>query len=123
MNFDYAASAPPLASVHRAVTTAMSHYASIHRGQSYLSRVSTAAYERARETIAESTGARADDVVVFTRNTTDALILLAEADPGRVVHFDIEHHANLLPWRAANGLRSSPQETRRREPAARSTAN
>ena len=53
VNFDYAASAPPLASVHRAVTDAVEHYASIHRGQSYLSRVSTASYERARETIAE----------------------------------------------------------------------
>ena len=99
VNFDYAASAPPLASVHRVVTTAMAHYASIHRGQSYLSRLSTAAYERARETIAELTGARPDDVVVFTRNTTDALNLLASAVPGRVVHLDIEHHANLLPWR------------------------
>jgi selenocysteine lyase/cysteine desulfurase len=101
VNFDYAASAPPLASVHRAVTTTMAYYASIHRGQSYLSRVSTAAYEHARSKIFEATGARADDVVVFTRNTTDALTLLASAVPGRVVHFDIEHHANLLPWRTA----------------------
>jgi selenocysteine lyase/cysteine desulfurase len=99
VNFDYAASAPPLAGVHRAVTAAMTHYASIHRGQSYLSRMSTAAYEQARETVAAQTGARSDDVVVFTRNTTDALILLASATPGRVVHLDIEHHANLLPWR------------------------
>src|SRR5580692_6179091 len=58
VNFDYAASAPPLASVHRAVTAAMSHYASIHRGQSYLSRVSTATYEEARAIIAELTHAR-----------------------------------------------------------------
>jgi selenocysteine lyase/cysteine desulfurase len=99
VNFDYAASAPPLASVHRIVTEALAHYASIHRGQSYLSRASTAAYERARELVAEHTGARADDTVVFTRNTTDALNLLADAVPGRVVHFDFEHHANLLPWR------------------------
>jgi selenocysteine lyase/cysteine desulfurase len=98
VNFDYAASAPPLAAVHRAVTRTLSYYASIHRGQSYLSRVSTAAYERARDTVGRLTGARADDVVVFTRNTTDALNLLAAAVPGRVVHLDIEHHANLLPW-------------------------
>src|SRR5579875_3496092 len=98
VNLDYAASAPPLAAVHRAVTRTLSYYASIHRGQSYLSRVSTAAYERARETVARLTGARVDDVVVFTRNTTDALNLLAAAVPGRVVHLDIEHHANLLPW-------------------------
>jgi selenocysteine lyase/cysteine desulfurase len=102
INFDYAASAPPLAAVHRAVTAALTHYASIHRGQSYLSRVSTAAYERARETVAAFTHARPDDEVVFTRNTTDALTLLASAVPGRVVHFDIEHHANLLPWRGAH---------------------
>jgi selenocysteine lyase/cysteine desulfurase len=102
VNFDYAASAPPLASVHEAVTTAITHYASIHRGQSYLSRMSTAAYERAREIVAASTHARPDDVVIFTRNTTDALTLLAGAVPGRVVHLDIEHHANLLPWRTAS---------------------
>jgi selenocysteine lyase/cysteine desulfurase len=129
VNFDYAASAPPLASVHRVVTTAMAHYASIHRGQSYLSRMSTAAYERARETIAELTGARPDDVVVFTRNTTDALNLLASAVPGRVVHLDIEHHANLLPWRggqwtavrAAESVDATLQEIERElqsEPAA-----
>ena len=100
VNFDYAASAPPLASVHRTVGITLAHYASIHRGQSYLSRVSTAAYEHARTRIACRLGAREDDIVVFTRNTTDALNLLAAATPGRVVHFDIEHHANLLPWRA-----------------------
>jgi selenocysteine lyase/cysteine desulfurase len=99
VNFDYAASAPPLASVQRVVATTMAHYASIHRGQSYLSRLSTAAYERARAVVAELTGARGDDVTIFTRNTTDALNLLQSATPGRVVHFDVEHHANLLPWR------------------------
>src|SRR6202034_483590 len=81
------------------VAELMSYYASIHRGQSYLSRVSTAAYERAREIIAELTGARADDVVVFTRNTTDALTLLAAAVPGRGVQLDIARRAHLLPWR------------------------
>jgi selenocysteine lyase/cysteine desulfurase len=107
VNLDYAASAPPLASVHRAVTRTLSYYASIYRGQSYLSRVSTAAYERARETVAQRTGARADDVVIFTRNTTDALNLLAAAVPGRVVHLDIEHHANLLPWLESPGTEST----------------
>jgi selenocysteine lyase/cysteine desulfurase len=107
VNLDYAASAPPLASVHRAVTRTISYYASIHRGQSYLSRVSTAAYERARETVALLTGSRVDDVVVFTRNTTDALNLLASAVPGRVVHLDIEHHANLLPWLSPDGVQST----------------
>ncbi len=45
-------------------------------------------------------GARPDDVVIFTRNTTDGLNLLARAVPsgGEVVYLDIEHHADLLPW-------------------------
>lgn len=111
VNFDYAASAPPLEVVDRAVTKAMAYYASIHRGQSYLSRVSTAAYERARAIVAERVGARPDDVVIFTRNTTDALNLLARAVPGRVVHLDIEHHANLLPWRAAEWTAIPAAET------------
>jgi selenocysteine lyase/cysteine desulfurase len=38
--------------------------------------------------------------VVFTRNTTDALNLLARAVPGEVLCLDVEHHANLLPWQA-----------------------
>jgi selenocysteine lyase/cysteine desulfurase len=111
VNFDYAASAPPLARVHRTVTTTMSYYASIHRGQSYLSRASTAAYEQAREAVAEATHARSDDAVIFTRNTTDALILLARSVPGRVVHLDIEHHANLLPWRGGAWSAIRAQET------------
>jgi len=52
---------------------------------------------------------------VFTRNTTDALNLLASAVPGRVVHFDIEHHANLLPWRSGKWTAviaaSTPEES------------
>jgi selenocysteine lyase/cysteine desulfurase len=109
VNFDYAASAPPLKSVQRVVTDTMAHYASIHRGQSYLSRLSTAAYERARATVSTLTGAREDDVAIFTRNTTDALNLLQSAAPGRVVHFDFEHHANLLPWRrgASTAIRAA----------------
>jgi selenocysteine lyase/cysteine desulfurase len=113
VNFDYAASAPPLASVQRAVNETMSRYASIHRGQSYLSRASTVAYERARAVLAGATGARTDnvDVVIFTRNTTDALVLLARSTPGRIVHLDIEHHANLLPWREVGWTSVSTQDT------------
>jgi selenocysteine lyase/cysteine desulfurase len=64
---------------------------------------STAAYESTRTEIGSFVGARPDDVVLITRNTTDALNLLATAVPGAVVHLDIEHHANLLPWQAQGG--------------------
>ncbi|UFU07064.1 aminotransferase class V-fold PLP-dependent enzyme [Ruania halotolerans] len=97
-NLDYAASAPALAAVADAVTRALPLYASVHRGAGYLSQVSTALYEQSRIAVGRFTGARADDVVVITRNTTDSLNLLGGCVPGRVLVLDIEHHANLLPW-------------------------
>ena len=99
-NLDYAASAPALRAVADRVTELLPLYSSVHRGAGYASAVCTSAYEAARATLASFTGARPDDVVIFTRNTTDALNLLAAAVPGPVVHLDIEHHANLLPWRS-----------------------
>jgi selenocysteine lyase/cysteine desulfurase len=99
-NLDYAASAPALRAVADRVTELLPLYSSVHRGAGYASAVCTSAYEAARATLASFTGARPDDVVVFTRNTTDALNLLAAAVPGPVVHLDIEHHANLLPWQS-----------------------
>jgi selenocysteine lyase/cysteine desulfurase len=104
VNLDYAASAPALRAVADRVAELLPLYASVHRGAGYASAVCTSAYEAARAEIAAFVGAGADDAVVFTRNTTDALNLLATAVPGAapgaggVVHLDIEHHANLLPW-------------------------
>lgn len=99
-NLDYAASAPALAAVAEHVARVLPHYASVHRGAGYASQVSTALYESTRRVVAQFVGARADDVVVITRNTTDALNLLARSVPagGEVVFLDVEHHANLLPW-------------------------
>jgi selenocysteine lyase/cysteine desulfurase len=105
-NLDYAASAPALQAVADHVTEVLPYYASVHRGAGYASQVSTNLYETARTTIAAFVGARADDVTVITRNTTDALNLLASAVPtsgpgaGEVLVLDVEHHANLLPWTA-----------------------
>jgi selenocysteine lyase/cysteine desulfurase len=102
-NLDYAASAPALRSVADRVAELLPLYSSVHRGAGYASAVCTSAYEAARRDIGAFVGARDDDVVVFTRHTTDALNLLATAVPGRVVYLDIEHHANLLPWQRRNG--------------------
>jgi selenocysteine lyase/cysteine desulfurase len=103
-NFDYAASAPALRQVQDAVARALDEYASVHRGAGYLSQRSTARYEGARATVAEFLGARDDDHLIFTANTTDSLNLLASCVPGEVVVLDVEHHANLLPW-TRNGAR------------------
>ncbi len=99
-NLDYAATAPCLAVVAETVTELLPWYASVHRGAGAASRRCTREYEQARETIADFVDARADDYVIFTRNTTDALNLLARALPSGtpVIGWDGEHHANLLPW-------------------------
>lgn len=98
VNLDYAASAPALESVATHLSAVLPYYSSVHRGAGYASQVSTAAYEHARQIVGNFIGARTGDNVVFTRNTTDALGLLATAVPGDTVLLDIEHHANLLPW-------------------------
>ncbi|WP_083870542.1 aminotransferase class V-fold PLP-dependent enzyme [Nocardia aobensis] len=97
-NFDYAASAPALAQVTDRVNELLPYYASVHRGAGYASRISTDRYEAARVAVARAVNCADDQVVVFTRNTTDSLNLLACCVPGDTVVLDIEHHANLLPW-------------------------
>lgn len=104
-NFDYAASAPALTDVAAAFTEALGQYASVHRGAGHLSQLTTGRYEAARENVRTFVGARADDSVVFTRNTTDAINLASHIVPGDVVVLDIEHHANLLPWQRTGRAR------------------
>ncbi|MDN5914303.1 MAG: aminotransferase class V-fold PLP-dependent enzyme [Pseudonocardia sp.] len=107
-NLDVAASAPALRAVADEVDALLPWYSSVHRGAGYASQVCTRVLEAARETVAEFVGARPDDVAVFTRNTTDALNLLASCVPGAVLTLDIEHHANLLPWQSLPGSQVLP---------------
>ncbi|GAA4401737.1 aminotransferase class V-fold PLP-dependent enzyme [Fodinibacter luteus] len=106
-NLDHAASTPALERVARAVGTATRTYSSVHRGTGWLSRVTSAHYEAARDEVARFVGAREDDVVVFTRGTTDSVNLLARALPRdtTVIVFASEHHATLLPWRHRDTVR------------------
>lgn len=79
-------------------------YANIHRGLYHNSAATTAAFEAARGTVARFMNA-ADNEVVFTRNTTEAINLVAQTW-GRanlkagdaVVLSALEHHANIVPW-------------------------
>lgn len=115
-NLDYAASAPAIEEVAAHLNEVLPYYASVHRGAGFASQVSTSVYENARKIVANFVGAREDDTVIFTRNTTDSLNLLAGCVEsllkqrgyaegrsnvhGEVLYLDIEHHANLLPWQA-----------------------
>ena len=100
-HLDYAATAPCVRAAADAVQTLLPWYGSVHRGTGIRSQTSTLEYERARDLVGDFVGTRPGDTVVFTRNTTDALNLLARAVPAEAttIVFDGEHHANLLPWR------------------------
>jgi selenocysteine lyase/cysteine desulfurase len=107
---DNAATTHGLAAAHEAVERLAEHYGSAHRGAGFASVVTSELVEASRVAVARFVGARSGDEVVFTRNTTDAIGLLAHALPGDadVVSFAFEHHANLLPWRRFRGHRLLP---------------
>ncbi len=81
------------------------HNANIHRGIHTLAEEATAAYEGARERIAAFINAPSPRQVIFTRNTTESLNLVAFSW-GRtslqagdlIVLTEMEHHSNLVPW-------------------------
>jgi cysteine desulfurase / selenocysteine lyase len=108
INLDNAASTPPLTRVRDAVNGFSDVYSSVHRGTGYKSRLSTQAYEHAREVVARFLCI--DDekqVVIFVKGTTDALNRIAaeqaRLDGRRVLVTEMEHHADLLPWRHRSG--------------------
>lgn len=76
-----------------------------HRGAHYLAMKSTEVYEGARQKIADFIGARKASEVVFLRNATEALNLLAYSyglnnlkEGDEVVVSIMEHHSNIVPW-------------------------
>ncbi len=81
------------------------HHANVHRGSHTLSAEATAAYEGARATVADHIGAVDRREVVFVRNATEAINLVARTwgdehlGPGeRIVLTEMEHHSNIVPW-------------------------
>ncbi len=108
INFDNAASTPPLKRVREAVNDFSDVYSSVHRGTGYKSRLATEAYEQARELTAGFLGVDArSQVVIFVKGTTDALNRIAaeqaRLDGRQVLVTEMEHHADLLPWRHRSG--------------------
>ncbi|WP_068260836.1 aminotransferase class V-fold PLP-dependent enzyme [Janibacter limosus] len=99
-HLDHGATTPAFAAVAQEVAAAAVTYSSVHRGAGFASRVTSSRYEQARESVADFVGAREEDQVIFTRNTTDSFNLLARALPAdtTVFVFASEHHAALLPW-------------------------
>lgn len=106
INFDNAASTPPFRQVREGMDRFLEVYASVHRGTGFKSRLSTWAYEQARERTLGFVGADpAKHTCIFGKNTTEAINKLARRlslAPGDVVlTTEMEHHSNDLPFRAA----------------------
>ena len=103
---DSAASSPKPRVVIEALADAYGHhYANVHRGIYELSEDATARFEDARSTVARFIGAPSHREVVFVRNATEAINLVAYSW-GRtnvsagdlILSTEMEHHANLVPW-------------------------
>jgi len=104
INFDNAASTPPLREVLQTINEFMPWYSSVHRGTGFKSLVSTEAYEEARQVVADFFGAnRRQHIVIFGKNSTEALNKLSyrlslKKDDIVLISL-LEHHSNDLPWR------------------------
>jgi cysteine desulfurase/selenocysteine lyase len=118
---DSAASAQKPRAVIDAMRNAMeTQYANVHRGLHWMSERTTDAYESARDAVAALMNAPDRDEIVFVRNSTEAINLVAHSfgrhmlKPGQAVLISgMEHHSNIVPWqmlRDAHGtdLRVAP---------------
>ena len=106
INLDNAATTPPFKAVLKEVEAFIPWYSSVHRGTGYKSIVSSDIYEAGRDRIKEFVGAdKNQDIVIYTKNTTEAINLLANMlaeekdDETIVLSTCMEHIANDLPWR------------------------
>ncbi len=103
---DSAASAMKPRVVIDAMVQAMeTQYANIHRGAHWMSERTTEAFEATRDSVARLMNASSREEIIFTRNSTEAINLVAHSY-GRgvmktgqaVVISEMEHHSNIIPW-------------------------
>ncbi len=104
INFDNAATTPPLHAVLKEILRFAPWYASVHRGRGYKSILTSELYEYGREVVRNFVKADKRDVVIFTKSTSEAINMLAYAlatDEREqvVLSTDMEHLANDMPWR------------------------
>lgn len=105
INFDNAATTPPLVSVINSIVNFSPWYSSIHRGTGYKSQLSSEIYEDSRETVGKFVEADLDkDTVIYVKNTTEAINKLSYRlccydDDSIILTTSMEHHSNDLPWR------------------------
>jgi cysteine desulfurase / selenocysteine lyase len=100
-----ASSQKPQAVIDAMSTYYQTYHANVHRGVYALSEEATAAMEKARIKVARFINARKGKQIIFTRNTTESINLVAYSWGGANIHTGdlivltiMEHHSNLIPW-------------------------
>ena len=100
-----ASSQKPSQVIHAMSRFYETEYANVHRGIHTLAEEATAAFESAREKVARFVGAESPRQLIFTRNATEAINLVAHSwgranlqDGDRVLLTQMEHHSNIVPW-------------------------
>jgi cysteine desulfurase/selenocysteine lyase len=80
-------------------------YANVHRGLHFLANATTEAYEGARETVRSFLNAESTAEIIFTRNATEAINLVAYSfglarirEGDEIMLSLLEHHSNIVPW-------------------------
>lgn len=103
---DNAASAQKPRQVLTRMTQAYeSEYANVHRGLHYLANAATEAYEGGRTRVQHLLNAKRPEEIIFTRNATEAINLVASSwgatnigEGDEIVLSIMEHHSNIVPW-------------------------
>ena len=102
---DNGASAQKPNAVLEAVQTSYAeNYANVHRGLHYLSNTATEQFEEARTTVQRFLNAASDEEIIFTKNATESINLVAyglgmDIEAGDEIVLSImEHHSNIVPW-------------------------
>jgi cysteine desulfurase/selenocysteine lyase len=95
----------PRAVIDAMVNCMETQYANVHRGLHFMSERTSDAYEAVRDKTAAFLNAASRDEIIFTRNATESINLVAQTygrailRPGDAVAVsEMEHHANLVPW-------------------------
>jgi cysteine desulfurase / selenocysteine lyase len=95
----------PLAVINAIHDYYMNYNSNIHRAVHQLAEEATLEFEKTREKVAEFINARSTEEIVFTRNATEAINLVAYSwgrtnvkKEDRIVITELEHHSNIVPW-------------------------
>jgi cysteine desulfurase / selenocysteine lyase len=95
----------PLAVIDAIHDYYMNYNSNIHRAVHQLAEEATLAFEKTREKVAKFVNARSTEEIIFTRNATEAINLVAYSwgranikKDDRIVISEIEHHSNIVPW-------------------------